>query len=310
MHSTVSEGDISVVVIIAIDITLGRASIDIAIDIYRAAVDGHLDMSRGRSAGTVAAAEDTVIGSCIIDTYGAAGNADGYIATDRAAGVAAAIHANIYGAATHGHVAAAHASLVAAAEDLAGHGTGDDVHVGCAAIFRLIAAAVDILVHGAALDVHHHGALRGTVDVVAAEDIVHRAAVDRHSDRAVDQGRDGLINACVRIILLTQTAAIDGSIDGARVKGYRVALEGIHACAAHAAQGRATIHVAIHDGVSVCTVADGHFDVAAGRGGLTIAAAEDHIGGSVAADTHGAVLDGHPDVAAHGAGGVASAIEA
>ena len=310
MHSTVSEGDISVVVIIAIDITLGRASIDIAIDIYRAAVDGHLDMSRGRSAGTVAAAEDTVIGSCIIDTYGAAGNADGYIATDRAAGVAAAIHANIYGAATHGHVAAAHASLVAAAEDLAGHGTGDDVHVGCAAIFRLIAAAVDILVHGAALDVHHHGALRGTVDVVAAEDIVHRAAVDRHSDGAVDYSLY-ISRGFAHAILLTQTATIDGSIDGARVKGYRVALEGIHACAAHAAQGRATIHVAIHDGVRVCgTVADGHFDVAAGRGGLTIAAAEDHIGSSVVADTHGAVLDGHPDVAAHGAGGVASAIEA
>ena len=167
-----------------------RAAIEVTVD--GGAAEGDGDVAVGSCAVTEAAAVDHV-GSGAIDTHRAAGERDGDIAGHGTAGVAAAIEAVGHGAAGKGYIASSYVGLVAAAKHFVYCAAGD-VHVGRPCIVGHIAAAEDI-VGIAGRDVYYHSVLRGTVEVVAAEDAVGHAAVDEYCHRAVDESRDGFIDA-------------------------------------------------------------------------------------------------------------------
>ena len=305
---------------IAVGLAFCRAAIDIAVDIDLRTMDEDFDIAVHAGELTKAATEDA-FGSGGGATDGAGGEVDAGLADDGAAGVAAAIDTGEDVAALDVDMGdggrGTHAGLVAAAEDIAADGAVVDIHHGAVGrIESQVAAAIDVVVDGAAVDVDQDGALRGAIEVVAAEDIVDRAAVDGDHNGAVDLGLDGLIDiVSVGIVLPTQATAIDGTIDGTFVEGDVGVVGGVDgvvllAGAAHAAEGRAAVHVAPDGGGGAAAgIADGDSDIASGLCGLTEAAAEDTIG-MVELGAYGAAVDGHGDVAGNGATGVAAAIDA
>ena len=204
---------------VGVDIALGRAAVEVAVE--GAHVEFNFDIAEDTGEVTVTAAEDA-FGSGGGATDGAAVDTDVDIASDGAAVVAAAVDTAVdNGIVTDGDGGAGHAGVadaVATAEDRGGDMGGavnGDYGAGRRSI-GLVAAAVDIA-DSASGDGDYNIIRRGTIDIVAAEDIAgDGAVVDSDSDGAGDIGTDGGVAVPGN---LTLAAAVE-------VFGYSAAVEG------------------------------------------------------------------------------------
>ena len=237
------------ITIIGVDITLGGATVEVAVEdgagCSGAIIDLHI--AADSSLLTIAATEDAV-GTGARSANNATFEVHLSVASHCAADVAAAIDTFGHGATLEGDLGGAignsHAGIVAAAEDaIRDIGVTADRYLRRDGSIGHIAATEDIM-DGAVGDLHLDGAIRSTFDVVATEDIIRGAAGDTHTHGAIDSGGNALIAFDIGIIGLTQTAAIDIA-DCAAIEEDGGAIVARHGGSAHIGQSTATIDVVL-----------------------------------------------------------------